>query len=925
MKRAHLLILCAFIAFVAGCGENEGPAVAATKTVMLCPAAFGPRGGGCAVIDRSNRIVLNLPYDGAAPVGDFYVVCKGGMMGLVRKDGSKVVDCEYPELTVGKNLCRPGDKWHVSVLNEQSGGDYIVGLTYGKPGRGPFKRVMSMDGKQILSDEYSFSQGLGDGFFAAVRLSDQKNRVFDMTGKDVLGAGFEYIKYDPQTPLVILMADGKYTLCDLQMKPIPGILADKVGWYREGMLAVKIGKRWGFVDETGTLVIEPKFTYAGDFSEGLCVAGAALLPDGTVDMTDRPDDQMPLLGYIDKTGCFVIRPQYTAAGRFVNGITGVSTTPRGMHIQIFFHIDKTGQPVKDDDERIATKKEITKGVFLDSKTRTLESPVGNTIAVGVDGYTVSESGAVFFQRDKLWGVLFPGGVVHQPQYLEVKSWSRDCICVRTDRGVKLLDQAGKMVGEEYFSVESLREGRAVFRPLRPTLAGYLDEKGNVAIKPSFTDAGSFLDGRAPACEASWGFIDTAGHWIIQPKYAQVMPFEDGLAPVMLDGLWGVIDTEGKLVIPCRYQNPARFSNGLAVVNVATKWGCVDETGRVVIGPNFDSIRPFKDGIAIAQDGKLFGAIDGTGSWVIPAQYARLDALGEGILAYTTPIFPERAGLITATGRIVCEPRFDKWGCWMGQGKLSVARLENGSHVWGFVDAEANWIVTPKYSNAQAFSEGLALVEVQKNGIRLWGAIDTAGSTVFEPCYTYIRPFQCGLALCFDGKSSGFVDMSGKIAIECKYRSAEDFRDGTAIVGSENDGRFVIDKTGTQISPPGVLFEGRVPNGYLAWVPSEDGRTRHFGVMDAKWNWAIPAQFDEISTYSNCYPLVARKGGMPCYLKADGSIISMEDQRTLLTNFTAGLAFVMVPGKGCYVIDETGKKLFDWPFEMNGFAPARVPR
>ena len=37
----------------------------------------------------------------------------------------------------------------------------------------------------------------------------------------------------------------------------------------EGLKAVKIQGRWGFVDLKGRMVIAPQYTSAGDFSEGL--------------------------------------------------------------------------------------------------------------------------------------------------------------------------------------------------------------------------------------------------------------------------------------------------------------------------------------------------------------------------------------------------------------------------------------------------------------------------------------------------------------------------------------------------------------------------------------------------------------------------------------------------------------------------------
>ncbi len=65
-----------------------------------------------------------------------------------------------------------------------------------------------------------------------------------------------------------------------------------------------VDKKWGYVDMTGQIVIEPQFDYAAGFtSEGL-----ALVSEGGE------------YGYIDKTGKFVISPQFQRAESFSEGL-----------------------------------------------------------------------------------------------------------------------------------------------------------------------------------------------------------------------------------------------------------------------------------------------------------------------------------------------------------------------------------------------------------------------------------------------------------------------------------------------------------------------------------------------------------------------------------------------------------------------------
>src|SRR5258706_200389 len=83
---------------------------------------------------------------------------------------------------------------------------------------------------------------------------------------------------------------------------------DEAGSFSDGLAAVRIGARFGYIDKQGKIVIKPQFSSAGAFSDGLAVVGI--------------DDKW---GYIDKQGKFVIKPQFSSAGSFSDGLAAVRT------------------------------------------------------------------------------------------------------------------------------------------------------------------------------------------------------------------------------------------------------------------------------------------------------------------------------------------------------------------------------------------------------------------------------------------------------------------------------------------------------------------------------------------------------------------------------------------------------------------------
>ena len=110
-----------------------------------------------------------------------------------------------------------------------------------------------------------------------------------------------------------------------------GIIATRGRWvvkpqfqgasgFSEGLAAVKLGGKWGYVDDNGTVVIPPQFTEAHLFENGIARVATGPSPG--------PDDSPGLrtasgYGFIEKTGKIVIPATWDDAGDFSAGLAPV--------------------------------------------------------------------------------------------------------------------------------------------------------------------------------------------------------------------------------------------------------------------------------------------------------------------------------------------------------------------------------------------------------------------------------------------------------------------------------------------------------------------------------------------------------------------------------------------------------------------------
>jgi WG containing repeat len=242
----------------------------------------------------------------------------------------------------------------------------LAAVNYAKPNSQSreFVGYVNKTGKFVIPpDKFTYTESLkgAENFSEGLAVVVPKTKgdgapelygYIDKSGKIVIPAKFEeaYPFSSGMAVVGVRVKSGKeegtrFTIIDRQGKFIldnPQAYADERMLATEGLVAISVGEKWGFVDITGKFVIQPQFSRVGMFADGLAPALE------TYEMSSlrcgKPDyDGSSKYGYVDRTGKFTIPPQFADAKPFSEGLAAVKVSDPQSGKSKWGYIDRTGK------------------------------------------------------------------------------------------------------------------------------------------------------------------------------------------------------------------------------------------------------------------------------------------------------------------------------------------------------------------------------------------------------------------------------------------------------------------------------------------------------------------------------------------------------------------------------------------------------
>jgi len=320
------------------------------------------------------------------------------------------------------------------------------------------------------------------------------------------------------------------------------------------------------IAQKGKIVINPQFSEAGIFRDGLALVKASG-EDGK-------------WGYIDKNGKFVISPVYSRAQIFGDGVAWVQLEDQPPML-----IDKNGKTVLQIDSLMSAvpfNDGIAK-ISVYSKAKVLNQFInkkGESVAITVAGEKIGDINDGFYSfKDKesgKWGYKNKNGeTAVKPQFEDVAPF---------------FDEMAVVVSGEKW--------------------GAIDKNGNIIINPQYDTLGYDGDGLFIAkVGKKWGFVNKKGEMVINPQFDATTGFVGGkLAPVQMGSKWAYVDKKGQIAINPQFELALPFGRDYAmVVNNEGKIGFINNKGDFVVPPSYDLVldNVFEYSLASAQNALNF--------------------------------------------------------------------------------------------------------------------------------------------------------------------------------------------------------------------------------------------------------------------------------------------------------------------------------
>jgi hypothetical protein len=311
------------------------------------------------------------------------------------------------------------------------------------------------------------------------------------------------------------------------------------------LIPVKNGEYYQYIDLEGKLVINPQFSEASLFRNGLALV--------------KSTGKVQQWGYIAEDGRYTIMPKYRQATIFNENkawVISENSDPMAINLNgdIMFSI-KNAVEVRIFQEGLAAFSSVLNGTlcwgFVDQDGRTVILPQFTK------GGDFSEGLCAVMNKDNKWGFI---------------------------------DKKGNLIINYQFEdvIDGFIQGQAVV--MLSGKYGIIDIKGKCMVNPIYDKM--LVDGESYLVEnnGKFGWCNRLGKIMIDCQFDEASQFENNdLAAIRIANKYGYVNKTGKICISPQFDQAYPFNGAYALVNYGLKFGLIDENGKYIINPIYDAV------------------------------------------------------------------------------------------------------------------------------------------------------------------------------------------------------------------------------------------------------------------------------------------------------------------------------------------------
>ncbi len=468
-------------------------------------------------------------------------------------------------------------------------------------------------------------------------------------------------------------------------------------------------------------------------------------------------------GYVDTSGTIVVQPQFSFARDFVNEVGIVQYEGKWGLVDA---TDKVLIPFDYDGIHFLenTNNKILRIYNNDKKYGLIDTLGRVTVNLRYDELGGFSEDRLAVKRNGLWGYVNEEGLEVIPcRFKFVKNFHNNLAAVKLGNKWGMINKQGDVViNFQYTRLGNLKNGLAwVYTPKG---SGYIDANNNFIIDPKFDKAFDFDSGVARVVvNGKYGLIDASGKYILNPQFSFISDFdENDLAVVQIGNSkirYKLINRSGKIVTNKAFKKIGPFSEGMAAVKFRDRYGFINTNGKLVVSAIYSKVSAFNEGRAVVQKEGLCGYINKEGKEIIAREFSKCLDFEDGKAVVYKGY--KKGGLIDLYGNYIIEPSINRlYDFSDGRGLVRDANYQ-----FYYITQQAK-MYDGVYLKAGEFQHGIAVVQSTQNG--QWGIVNQKGIEIIPPKYDKIEKFKNGYAQVRIKSFSGLTNLQGDLIVRPDY-------------------------------------------------------------------------------------------------------------------------------------------------------------